>query len=1500
MPRRLRTIVLSLAAVLLVIAALAGGIAVWFLRTDSGHEFLRARAEAFLGGLIKGRGRLHVGRVGGDLLTGITIDSIEVRDADDSLVVRTGPIGAHYNIGDFLDKRYVLTDLSIQRPVVNLRQHADFSWAFLRMLRGDTVAHLGSARPLVRADKVTMHGATVILTMPWEPAPWHTGRQRDSVITTMIAAGEIAHTSEGLKRSWRWTKLDLDGTALHASDPKAAGGSMDVAHLRADETFPPVTIREAKGQVKWFPDSVFFNLARVEFPASRGRARGAVRWKPNVPLQLDIRATGEYIALADLWWIYPTLPKEGGGRVDLHVRTDPREPQIIEYVLTNLDARSGASRLLGKFTVGVGGEQVRFTDLALGASPVTTKLLEAVLAAPLALKLDGDFRGIVNGPGGTLDKFVLSDVRATYTDARVANGVPVVLRASGGLDFAARGHTAFRAFHVALSDLTPAVIRAVEPGAAKLPGTFAGDGVLTSAGPDSLIVRELTLAYTDSGGAPTQLTGNAVFVRGATGFERYDADLVASPLQVGALARAWPKIPVRGEFSGPLHITGDSRAARVLAELQGSAGEVTADATFEFASPFGVHGTVTTRGLAVDVMGDKDGAPTSRVAAALRMDVHGDSLAVLEGTISAELGGSTFGGLDVTQGTVKLGFAAGRMTVDSLRVVSTVGTVIGTGAIGLRDGVPDSVHLVVAVDSLAALRTGLRPLIGAARIAQSTSTLGVMLWGDTLRGRLAADAWVTGRVDSMHVTGEARLVSLRIGVARADTVAAAYDVRAIPTDPRGTLDIRVERGRWDKQRLDRAHATIELTGAQSATVALTASASRGFDRVATLARVERHGDTTLVLLDSLATMLGPDSLRLAEPTRVTIDAASITLDTLRATSGTRGHLTAAGRIADAGPVQGMLLVEDMPYAVQDSALEVPPRAWALLNARIGLTGTKRAPKFDILVDADSLRLAGAAAGALRVTGDYANRRLTVTARLDEGTDGDAIFAGDIPVDLSLAPVERRLLKDSLVGTLRADSLKLTALRRLFPQVVSDAGGKLRMQFDVTGTIERPHFDGRVQVDAGTLVMQDVGLQLHGLVADVALSHDSIVVRDFRASGDPHRVGDSVTVGGYAWLPDSGPGAIDFTIRAQGFGAFRKRATASFDATGLLHLAGTRDDLTLDGDLVVFNGIGFLGTRFVREAAISRIQTETRADSSEEGFEPPPPTFFERLKQRVVIGNLGLRLGDNVRLVSADANMLLGGSVTVTGALDAISLSGDLVATRGIYRLNLGVVTRTFQVDSGRVSFFGPLANSPGIDITTTYLVRQQQGIDQRIHARILGTVDEPRVELSSDDQSTTGASDTELISYLIFGVPSFALVGPNASTLRTVSNALAPTLGGVAEQALSAALPGVDMVRVTMASQGDDLGGSADPLSSSSISAGKQLNEQVFISVNTGLCRGGSAGTGGDLTPWVGLSVEYRLAPTSWIAASMDPGTATCTRSLISVAPALQFGLDIFREWRFR
>ena len=540
---------------------------------------------------------------------------------------------------------------------------------------------------------------------------------------------------------------------------------------------------------------------------------------------------------------------------------------------------------------------------------------------------------------------------------------------------------------------------------------------------------------------------------------------------------------------------------------------------------------------------------------------------------------------------------------------------------------------------------------------------------------------------------------------------------------------------------------------------------------------------------------------------------------------------------------------------------------------------------------------------MRVTGEYDKQRLSTTISLDEGSNGSLIFAGDLPVDLSLVTVEHRFKDEPLVGTLRSDSLRLDFLKRLAP-TLSEAGGVLRADVNVGGRLERPLLDGKLTLDSGLFVSREVGAQLRDVFARIALRNDSILFERFSARGE-RRAGDSLTIAGYAWLPDSGAGALDLRVRANQYGAFRSRSLGSFDLNGEVHLTGTRDAATLDGDVEIYDAIGYVGSKFVKQVEPSRLALESseEADSlaAEAARVRKAASFVQRVRERVAIGDLSLRLGDNVRLRSEDANIILGGEIRATGHLDDVNLSGDLLAKRGIYRLNLGLVSRTFQVDSGRVTFYGPLANSPALDISSSYLVRLPDRNQVRIRAEILGTAAVPRIVLSSDDEAAAGSSDTELLSYLIFGAPSFALSGANTSTLNSVRNALAPTLGGVAERALSSVLPGVDMVRVTMASQNDVNRGSDNNglLNGASITAGQQLGDRVFISVNTGIGKRSACSDANDTSPWFGLAIEYRLGPASWLQASMDPGSTSCSGAS-DLSAVRQFGVDLFREFRFR
>ena len=69
--------------VLVTLGAIVVGVAVFTTQSDYGQTAMRRAIEARVKASI--HGKVHVGRVSGNFLTGVTIDSLELRDDEDSL-----------------------------------------------------------------------------------------------------------------------------------------------------------------------------------------------------------------------------------------------------------------------------------------------------------------------------------------------------------------------------------------------------------------------------------------------------------------------------------------------------------------------------------------------------------------------------------------------------------------------------------------------------------------------------------------------------------------------------------------------------------------------------------------------------------------------------------------------------------------------------------------------------------------------------------------------------------------------------------------------------------------------------------------------------------------------------------------------------------------------------------------------------------------------------------------------------------------------------------------------------------------------------------------------------------------------------------------------------------------------------------------------------------------------------------------------------------------------
>jgi translocation and assembly module TamB len=238
------------------------------------------------------------------------------------------------------------------------------------------------------------------------------------------------------------------------------------------------------------------------------------------------------------------------------------------------------------------------------------------------------------------------------------------------------------------------------------------------------------------------------------------------------------------------------------------------------------------------------------------------------------------------------------------------------------------------------------------------------------------------------------------------------------------------------------------------------------------------------------------------------------------------------------------------------------------------------------------------------------------------------------------------------------------------------------------------------------------------------------------------------------------------------------------------------------------------------------------------------------------------------------------------------------------------VQRTFQVEQGRVVFFGEAELNPTLNITAIHNVRTPEadnvGRDVRVRVRIFGTLEQPQIELTSAD-ATVPMSNSDLISYLVTGAPSFELGASGTENVRTAAAILLPTLGSYLGDRLAGGALDLFQIEAAPAGQfgqnGNDL---PDLLLGTRIGVGKQLGKRTFVSANTNLCQLDdliSRNLNTDqLLKSIGVTLEHRLNNGFSAALSVDPGSTAllCTRSQSGfLSTPRQLGADLFKVWRF-
>jgi hypothetical protein len=1468
-----------------VVGALIVGLAIVLTRTDFGVE----RAGGFALDRIRGsiNGELTVERItSGGLLSGVTLHDVAITGPDGRPFVSADSARLAYSLRTLLGGSIVFNRLIVYAPDVTIeRLPGSEEWNFDRIFPGDTTPQPDTTtRGLVLIDDATIHGGRVTVRQPWEPdgavAPDDTAR----LILEEVPGGVV--------RTLRFEEVDARLPRIVWEAPDQAGKIFRIERLaaRAYVWETPARIEDLEGVVAVRDSLVSFEASRARLPSSELSLVGRVILADEGN-RYDIEVESDDVAFEDLQWLYPPIPAEGGGSFRFRLQT--QDPGSILWLFRDADIETRGTRLAGSFGV-VTGDTLFFTNVDLEASPLDLELLQSLL--PGELPLEGLLIGTVELEGPISSLRTRGNLRhrdpggesATVRWAGVIGGAPPY---------------AMRDVEAVVDQLSLEDVARLAPGL-RLRGTASGHVRASGSLREGLeVVGDLVL---DQAGRRSSIRGEGRF---AVGGDRsaFDLRFDAEPVALELLAEQFPVLEgLGGEAVGPVTVTGSLDDLVVDADITTPAGDVLLQGRFALTDSvprYRAEGAV--RAFQVDRVMDR--VPVTTITGSFDLEGEGRALETMNARLNGDLEAARVSDVQVHRGTVRASLAGGLVRVDSLAVDTEVGRARAGGSFGVVEGRRGELAIEVVADSLLFLEP---VLLGDA----PPGDLGVRQ-EPRLGGRVDLDGSVTGSVEDWELTATVAGRGLRYEDLEVDRSEIDLVWRPDSVSLDGTLDSLDYGGR----RLAHALATVQYADGSGTVVARARGlpsqqldVESAFERLAdgggVRLQVRQLGLTTQdgqwALADTASARIGSDGLEVdglvlvRGPHHARVRLAGVL--PWQQPGDARSHRAAMTLALDSVRLGEMLQV-----AQADSLVD------GVFTGTFRVTGTAMAP---VLVGgfwARPFRYGGAVLDSARADVTYRDRM--VRGEFSGWQNGDAIVSGSgtVPMRLELTDVEQRLADEPMDVRITADRVPAGLVAFLAPGF-REVDGLVDGELALVGTPRSPGLEGTLRLVDGSAYFEPLAVRFRQIDATASMGTGSVVEIAAQLATQSGRG----QVAGTLDLARPGDPRFDLELTARRLDASRRRDVTAV-ADGTIRVGGSYTRPVLSGDLRLVRGEMNLDEIWRQYQIVQLDSTLFQVlDTTTVSYRPPADIpFLENLR----ITNTTVVADRDFWLRSRELSVEVSGSLglEVDRQEEELLLTGTLEALGGHYDLLAQDVPggRRFDIRSGTIEFVGTPGIDPNLAIEAAYRVRRAQGDPIDVIARVSGTLQDPRVELTSD--SDLPMTQTDLASYILFGRAGAELTPSELDIAATAGGLVRPMVTGLASTELQNILVGtglpVDYVALSVPESEQSRYGYGSALGNGSGWGGLFRNTQLEVGFDAssdvsviGSVRllEGESGQDQSAALWalrrVGARVEWRMAPTWTVEGFIEDRFArTPSFGLSEIDDRKVWGLSLFREWGY-
>lgn len=1438
-------------------------------------------------------GEIHVDRItSGSLLSGVTLHGVTLDDPQGRPFLRADSARLAYRFRTLLGGAIVFDRLILHSPdVVIERLPGQEKWNYDRIFPADTAATTGG---LILISDLVVTGGRATVRLPWEPdgpvAPDDTAR----LILETVPGGTV--------RTVRFTGINARLPRIVWEAPEEEGRLLEVEELsaRAHIYETPLEIESLEGVVVIRDSLVSFQAPRVRLPASALAAVGTIMLHDEEN-EYDVQIDGQELAFSDFQWLYPALPRDGGGELQLRIQS--QGPGSILWLAREARLQTSGNELAGSFGV-VTGDTLYFTNVALEAAPLDLDLVQRLV--PADLPIEGLLIGTVEVEGPISALETRGDVRLrTFREGAGAesevrwNGT-----VSGARPFRVTGLTA------EMRGLDLEQVAQFAPGL-RLRGTATGRIRATGSLEDGLDLAG-TLAL-DRDGHRSAVRGSGRFAPGGDR-SAFDLRLEAEPVALELLVEQFPGLGrLAGEARGPVEVTGTLDDLRVEADIMTPAGGVLLLGRFALqrADPrYRAEGAVSEfqlHRLVTDL-------PETVVTGRFDIEGAGNRLETVDARASIDVVSARVAGLAIRPSAVRGTLADGLLRLDSAVVVTEVGAATATGSLGLVPGRRGELSVTGRADALGRLEPIFFPGSAIDELDPGDLAIGgpepgllAAATAQRIGGALDADLVVTGSIHDWAVRGRAAGRDLLFDDLRLAAAEADFDWRPDSV----TLDASVDAVVYQHRRLASASATVAWSPTGGRLIGVAAGV--GPQRLDVEGAFERVGDDLELRLRQLDLVTADGRWGVMDTVRARVSREGVRVDSLVLLRSPRyARILVSGNMpwrhaGDTGPLPASLVVNLDSVRIGEvlRLAQIDTTVDGVVSGEFRVTGTALAPRLAGRVMARPFRYGGAVLDSAGGEIDYADRR--IRTRFSGWQGGDPIIAGSgtVPVDLALTERGDRLLDEPLSVRFQADSVPAGLVSFLAPGF-RDVTGTVDGSLALVGTSRDPGLEGELRLVDGAAYFDPLNVRYQAMNVSARMGTGRLVEIDGRiATG----TGTGHVLGTLDLTRPRDPG-LDLEVTARELDATRRRDVVLV-ATGRARVSGSYVRPIISGDVRIHGGELNLDEIW-RQYQIVQLDPALfhLFDSTAVSFRPPPEVPF---LENLVLTNATITADRGFWLRSRELNVEVSGSLDLELDRQAadLRLTGSLEALGGNYTLQLaqGVPGRTFSIRGGTIEFVGTPGIDPDLSMAAAYTVRRAQGDPIHVLAQVTGTLKDPRVGLTSDTDLPLSQSD--LASYILFGRSGAELTQAESDVLSSGIGLVRPVATGMLSNTIQGALAWtglVDYVAFTTPEYGLsewmtewDEGGLRGVLQNTQLEIGIDAGRDVSL-VLSGRLKTDEAAAPAASALWrqVGARVEWRFHPT-WTTEIYveDRFARTPSFGFTEIDDRKVWGLSLVRDWAY-